>query len=234
MSDFKLHEITLKSGCYTLLPKLNEAQLGILSTRLTDLGYDVVLKGRLRAKRGPKRIVVCRVGYAVSNEDAGDELAPAIPELLDAPKPRVPMDTLVSKYLQTFPTNARSARVVTRLESGALWTQLREEGGCALTPDEYLVAKALLESSKGSFEVLTDYPTDQGQEVFFGHRPYYLSRLECHEAAETLARVGVRREHGAYLPREGLIEAARRVRLGGVDWGRVLKGLGEWCGFQPD
>ena len=81
--------------------------------------------------------------------------------------------------------------------------------------------------------MLTDFPADGSKVKILGPRQYYLSLLDCEEAASTLRIAGARSEHNSYLPRNSVVEFESVRPFSHARWVEVIGRLGEWCHFEP-
>jgi hypothetical protein len=224
MLPFRVHHLVVSRKHYLLLPKLNDEQMSILSRRLETEGFSVDFASTINAK-SPRGVVhVDPAGLCWSLTDPEDWVIPAIPDLLRCPKQTIPLKDLASLY---FRVKGHLARMIVRVESGAVWESLRATGQCGLTPDEQAIASALLNGA-GDCPLVCDYPGENPRPMVYGRRRYFSVRFG--EARESrLTMIGEERASNAYLPRDGLIRPRPPVRLS--DFEDSFSDLGEWCFF---
>lgn len=238
LEPFLFHAIDTGGRTTILLPKLNRAQVEIIRERLESLGFKTAGYFAIRAERKGTVVHVRPSGLCWSSSDPTDVIAPVVPRLLSAKKENVTPEELEGYYF----TPKESSGLVRlnlkpRIESSALWDQLRARGLCGLTPDEHTVYKSLLESGGGECRLLTDFPVEGSVMRRKGRKVYFDSSLEPEEAASTLRVVGLTQERNSYLPRDSLLEFGalglsqdkkkERQR-------RVFADLGEWCYFTSE
>jgi len=166
--------------------------------------------------------------------DCSDEVLPAIPEILSAPKETGPLATLESMYFKIVRSGRRAAvRLTTRLESSTSWDVLRASGDCALTPDEHAIATFLMRKARGTCSLLTDFLGDGSVPRVCGRRRYFESTLGLSEAGSTLRSVGERAPRNSYLPRDGTLRLSGSLAFSRDEVEGLYAGLGEWCYFAP-
>jgi hypothetical protein len=229
---FALHQLHIQSlGRYYLpLPKLTEAQLKQLSAHLEARGFSVRPgsgSGRRVAVRGHERIAIDgTLGLAGSGADLLDALAPAVPGILASPRG----DTGgAARYYSLKRTGAAAVlQFFPRLESLRVWTYLRREGTCGLTPDEAAVLRHLLGKASGSSQIrcVTATPKMGSRPLQVGRRVYYESDLPVREFLASLRTIDSgERGSASYLPRGSVLEVPG-VR---VDTSPAVEEVGEWC-----
>ncbi len=233
MLAFKVHQLQLSGRHFLLLPKLNPAQVDLLTRRLASKGYTVRVSGEITARSKAGNVHISPNGLCWSTSDPADAVLPAIPSLLSVPKPAITSDELLAKYFR-IARRGRSAvvRLSTRVESLSLWDELRASGECGLAPDEHHVITALI-GWGGPCKLLTDFPTPSAAVRVRGRKQYYESTLGSGEARETLRTTGQRAARNSYVPRDGtlgfrLFNPPLKSKV--ID---MLLGLGEWCSFIP-
>ncbi len=232
MLRFALHQLHVPSlGRYFLpLPKLTEAQLKRLSAHLEARGFSVRLgsgSGRRVAVKGHQRIALDGVlGLAGSGADLLDALAPAVPDLLASPREGV--GGAASYYSLKRTGAAAVLQFFPRLESLRVWTCLRREGTCGLTPDEAAVLRRLLGKASRSSQIrcVTATPKTGSRPLQLGRKVYYESSLPVSEFLASLRTIDSgEADSASYLPRGSVIELPG-VR---VDSSLAVEEVGEWC-----
>ena len=226
--------MTIVGRHYILLPKLNNAQMEALASRLTQSGFLVRGSDVISAKSVKGVIHVDPRGFCWSSFDPRDEILPVIPNLLEAPKEREPLEELMASYF-TFARSGANivVKVPTRVESSTLWKDLRVSGECGLTPDEHAVVSFLFKKARGECKLLTDFPTDGSTLRIYGRRRYYESEIRPSDAGKTLRSVGRRAFRNSYLPRDGALTFESLDLPSSEELARLFKELGEWCYFRP-
>jgi hypothetical protein len=232
--EFRLHEMKLGSLYYILLPKMNSLQVRLLEKRLSSKGFTTVTRGSRKPRRVVRPVHLDPEGLCWASFEISDAVAPALPEILSAPKEAVPMSELLAKYFRA----ARSdeglvVRMKTRVESGPTWDWLRESGECALTPDEHAIACHLLLSARGPCDLVTDFPVEGSRLRIRGRKLYYDSRLAPESAKETLRSAGKKGTRNSYLPKDSILALPSAEVYPMSDYSDLLESLGEWCYFRP-
>jgi hypothetical protein len=234
LDAFRVHELSIAGRHYILLPKLNNAQIGALATRLTETGYLVRYSDVLTGTSAKGTIHVDPRGFCWSVFDPTDEVLPAIPGLLETPKERKPLNELTGLYFMVAKSKGKTmVRLSLRVESLTLWKALRGSGECGLTPDEHAVVTLLAKRTNGECRLLTDYPTDGSTTRIFGSKRYYESSLGPLEAESTLRQVGKRASRNSYVLSNGALTLDTFVLPSREALTHLFEGLGEWCFFQP-
>lgn len=232
MLRFALHQLHLPSleRYFLPLPKLTEGQLDQLSAHLEARGFSVRLGrglGRRVALKGRQRITIDgMLGLAGSGADLLDALAPAVPGLLASP--REGTDGAASYYSLKQPGTAAVLQFFPRLESLRVWTCLRREGTCGLTPDEAAVLRRLLGKASRSSQIrcVTATPNAGSKPLQLGRRVYYESDLPVPEFLASLRTIDSdEADSASYLPRSSVLELPG-VRL---DTRPAPGEAGEWC-----
>ena len=234
MPPFKIHHILLGGRHYLLLPKLATAQVQVFVKRFEKLGCRVRVAGSVTATTKEGAVHISPSGYCWASFDPSDAVLPAIPSVLDAPKERVPLESLRSMYFRS----ARAGRgtialLQTRVESSSLWDGLRAAGECGLTPDEHAIASLILRRTEGECEVVTDFPAEDSAPRICGRKRYYVSSIEAGEALATLRVAGARGPRNSYLKRDGTLGLGRFRPPTRQEWLDLFEGTGEWCSFAP-
>jgi hypothetical protein len=220
---------------YLLLPKLTTRQLSLFEKRLLKVGYGTSHKGgMLRATKGTTLIRLDPRGICHSNADVVDEIAPALPEILEAKKEAEPLENLAGRYFDAEKSAAGGVvRLWPRMESSFLWRELRAMGQCGLTPDEHAVFRSLFLHASGSCPMLSDFPSDQSVIRMIGKRRYFESVMEPATVASNLGMVGLRKSRNVYVPKDGLLRFRKLVMPSAREMTELFSGLGEWCYFLP-
>lgn len=214
------------------LPKLGASQLALLSAHLEAKGF------RVRLGRGPSRRIATRrsqriaidgkLGLASSGTDMLDAVGPAIPELL-ASRSNSPLKADITALYLSLRSSGSSSRLrfFPRLESLRIWTCLRKDGLCGLTPDEHSALKGVLKNatSTSKVECVTAWPTEASSSFQVGGKVYFRSLLPVSEFLSSLRTIGSRADSASYLPRDSAIE----LQDCEVDARLSLDDLGEWC-----
>ncbi len=139
------------------------------------------------------------------------------------------MADLAALYLRApMSVGAPSARLLTRVESGPLWSLLRASGECGLTPDERAVALALL-NGRGHCRLLTDFAEEESVARVYGRKRYFETGIDFGEAESTLRTVGERASRNSYLLGDNVLGLRRRQPLSKL--AEAFGELGEWCFF---
>jgi hypothetical protein len=195
----------------------------VLEDRLSGEGFRLKTEGvRLTAAAGSSRVTVLRSGLAWSSGDLQDLLAPAVPELLRMPAEAVEFNPyFAAKRLR----GVLEAQFFTRMEGLGLWTALRKERACGLTPDEKLAVSRTLKGTKEAVECVTDYPTEGGEMFQVGKYLYYRSLVPAAEFISRLRTVSHSFRKNCYLPRSSVV----RVKAGFRDEAGLTEETGEWC-----
>jgi hypothetical protein len=237
MLRFQLHQIHISSipRYYLPLPKMTDIQLEILSRHLEERGFSVrkgSKPGRWTALRGGQRISVDGgLGLASSGADTLDALAPAVPEILGAPKTEggnAGRD-VAERYFSLKRSGASvELQFFPRMESLRTWTCLRREGLSGLTPDEAAVLKHVLgRAGTSRVRCVTAMPRSGSRRLQVGRKLYYESALSIPEFLSSLRVIDSGRvDSASYLPRDSIF-AMSKVRL---DASLSADELGEWCG----
>jgi hypothetical protein len=226
LPKFELHQIRLESvdRYYLPLPKLTAGQLSDLGSRLSRNGLSVrtVAGERLHAGGGHRSLVVARSGLAWSGSELLDALAPAVPDLLSHRRAEEPSNPY---YAAKRIDGGFEVQFFLRMEGLRLWTALRSEGECGLTPDEKVVASRLLLGSDRPIECVTDYPTDDGSLLRVGRRQYFRSLVSPEELVDRLRTTSSASSRNCYLPRSSVVRLNARV----LPACPAPEELGEWC-----
>jgi hypothetical protein len=214
---------------------MNNAQMIVISKRLTLAGYSVVHSNSLLAKSSHSKIRIDASGVCRSTTDVADVIIPEIPDILCMKKEPISMGELKSLYLATGRSGKKTRiRVSTRTESCLLWELMRASDSCGLSPDEHAVATFLLERARSACDVVTDFPEVGSVIRMVGRRRYFDSKVDPATAATTLRVAGAKSARNSYLPRDGMLELANFAKPSAVDWFGLFKELGEWCYFTPE
>ena len=229
MFEYNLHEIQIGHRHYLLLPRLNQAQVGMLGALLKERGFDVELGRLMNVRKHGATFHIDPVGVCWSTTDPADFIAPVIPKLLEARKePILPRD-LSSKYFRRVRRGALTAfRLSTRIETTPLWRSLRASGLCALAPDERAVAAFLIGLSDGC-ALVTDFPTRSSRVRMIGKRQYYESFLTPGDAGDTIRAAGEKGPRNSYLPTDGTLRFRTFRSPRTEDFQALSDRLGEWC-----
>ncbi len=231
---FKVHQLELGGKRFLLLPKLNERQVGILENRLAKAGFSVERGPLLRARSKDGTISLSPAGVSWSAFDASDALLPAIPDLVDAPKERVPLTRLRESYFKGSTSDgATRVQLHARIEHSSIWSKLRASGQSGLTPDEHAVARFFIARAKGYCGLVTDFPVDDPTPHIFGRKRYFDSSVDPAEALSTLRVVGAQSARNAFLRRDGSLGFAGVSPVTRREWLDFFDELGEWCFFTP-
>jgi hypothetical protein len=227
-------QLNLGGTEYLLLPKLIPPQLEILSRRLSKIGLKVTGGPTLTGRRPGQTIRISPSGLCWSNRDLLDSVVPTIPDLLDVKKQPARASDVARLYFRA----SRVGRTVTlrfllRIESGLLWTKLRRDDACGISPDEHSVITSILSANSGGCEMVTDFPVEGSRVRVIGTKQYYASLLSCSGIASTLRSASGRQERNSYLTESGTVVLDSVKRHAPHELLRVLKGLGEWCYFDP-
>ncbi|MDG6981711.1 MAG: hypothetical protein JRN51_11455 [Nitrososphaerota archaeon] len=191
------------------MPKLNKEQISLLSRRFDSAGFRVEAGPILSARTTSRAIHVDPAGLCWGSPDPSDYLLPSIPDILGCEKEKASPEELIGKYFVfSSERGEHSVRVNPRLESLGTWDELRATGGCALSPDEQCMARALLEGAAGPCRLVTDFLADESNALLMGRRSYYDSRLPAGEACKTLRAVDCLGPRNAYIPRNGVLSLA--------------------------
>ncbi len=234
MIPFRIHHFLLGGRHYILLPKLNQGQIGILTKRFAKAGRSVKVRGLITARLKEGTLHVSPDGLCWSAFDPSDSVLPAIPDLLAAPKERVPIQTLKAKYLRPASTGSKTPlRITTRIESSSSWDKLRASGDCGLAPDEHAVVSLLLKGSRARCSLVTDFPVTGSIPRICGRKRYYDSRLEIGEALSSLRVVGSRFPRNSYLARDGLFQLGEFRLPSSDDWRSLFHEVEDWCSSVP-
>ena len=237
MLRFSLQQVYVPSlGRFFLpLPKLTNAQLEKLSAHLRARRFTVRLGSQPTkrvALRGTQRIAIDgALGLASSGADLLDAIAPAVPDLLAAPRPgagKVGGDEAASYFSMKGSGASSQLQLFPRMESLRTWTCLRRDGLCGLTPDEGVVLKHLLGRASGvsNVECVTDRPRPGSKPLQVGKNVYYQSTIPVAEFLSSLRTIDSGSTTSAtYLPRDSVL-ALPRARL---DTRLTADELGEWC-----
>ena len=230
---FGLHQVQMGETYCLLLPKLNSLQVGMLSSRLEGLGFDVRRGEPLRARKRGFSVAVSSTGVCRSNHDPADVVAPVVPDLLAAPKEPIDLDVLLGMYYHAKSGLHGAVRFSARVESGSSWLKLRKEGSCGLSPDERLVLAHVMSAGAGRCGVVTDFPTDRGSTIRAGDRLYYRSSIPTSLASALLRTSGETGPRNVYLPADGVITFRQWAPPSRRELLDVALELGEWCSFRP-
>jgi len=232
MLEFHLNCIRLSGRFILLLPKMTPGQIEIVLDRLTSIGLKIQRGGTLKGKMGRQSFQLNANGWCSSNFDSTDVIAPIIPCLLGTAKEPCTSEEAGKLYFRREKTDRELImKFVSRIESGTLWTRLREAGECAVTPDEHAVFSGILREMPGRFAMVTDFPSRGAKRMFIGGRMYFAAMLTGTEAASTLRSIDSKHERNSYLPRNGIIRVrySPRVSIREPDF----YDFGEWCSFRP-
>jgi hypothetical protein len=238
MLPFRLHQLHVPSlHRYLLpLPKLIGLQLDVLTAHLEQRGFNVRLGGgpsKRIALRGTQRISIDGgLGLASSASDMLDAVAPAIPEILAAPRVGSGSKTgqdMADRYFSVKRSGASTQlQLFPRLESLRTWTCLRRDGLCGLTPDEAAVLRHVLGRASSASRVVCVMATPRSGSRRFqvGRNLYFESAVPVSEFLSSLRTIDSgQADSASYLPRDSVIA------LPGVKLDTRLAGdeLGEWC-----
>lgn len=234
MDAFRVHELAISGRHYIMLPKLNTIQVDALARRLSKNGFLIRRSNVLTATSSKCVIHVDPRGFCWSVFDPGDEVLPAIPDLLSVSKETRPVEELSGLYYMVAKSKGKTVlRLSPRVESMTLWKSLRASGECGLTPDERAVVAFLMEKTNGECRVLTDYPTDGSTPRIYGKRRYYESSLVPSEVESTLRSVVQRAYRNSYVPRNGALMLDSFLLPSKDELIHLFGDLGEWCYFEP-
>jgi hypothetical protein len=232
---FRIHQFRIGRVHLLLLPKMNNAQMMVISKRLTEAGYAVERSDSLLAKSGHSKIRIDASGVCRSTTDIADLIIPVIPDILSLKKESICIGELKSLYLATGrPGKKTRIRISTRTESCLLWELMRASDSCGLSPDEHAVSSFLFEHTSGACDVVTDFPEEGSMIKMLGRRRYFDSRIGPSTAAMTLRVAGAKSARNSYLPRDGMLGLTSFERPSAMDWLGLFKELGEWCYFTPE
>ena len=230
---FKVHQLRLRGRYCLLLPKMNGAQIRLFAERFEEKGFSLRKRSPVVARSREGTIRISQPGISWSSFDPSDLVLPSIPDILTAPKQRVPLDELGAMYFGIQRAEGGMAvRLSPRVVSSALWRELRKVGGCALAPDEHLVCSLLIRKGRGC-ELVTDFPCDGSNSMTLGRKLYFSSALESKEAISTLRAVGTRKPRNSYLRRDGFLKVAGFSPPGKVELYEAFSEIGDWCSFEP-
>lgn len=214
---------------------MTNAQMKVISKRLTKAGYSVEHSHSLLARSGHDKIRIDASGVCRSTTDITDVIIPAIPDILSFEKEPILMDELRSLYLAIGgPGNEARVRISTRTESCLLWELMRASGTCGLSPDEHAVASFLFKHARGDCDMVTDFPDEKSVIKMLGRRRYFNSKIDPATAAMTLRLAGAKSVRNSYLPRDGMLGLESFDKPSALDWAGLFKELGEWCYFTPE
>jgi len=225
MLRFSLHQLELEAlgRFFVPLPKLSSAQALFLEQRMVERGFSVRAANRAIGRKGGPQVTIELSGLAWSNGDLLDAIGPAIPELLSFPKETSSADPYFvmkrspgSCELQFFP----------RMESGRIWSALRAEGKCGLTPDEGLMVRRQLKGVNNLTNCVSGNPRSGSSRIQIGRTPYYESALPGDVLASSLRVIDSNPAGNAYLPKSATLKFDGGVRF---PESPVDNDLGEWC-----
>jgi hypothetical protein len=237
---FRIFQIYISSVHRYLLPlpKMTDAQLGILSRHLGARGFNVRVggkPGRRIALNGSQRISIDGgLGLASSSSDMLDALGPAVPEMLAASteggKTEAGQDP-VDRYLSLKSSGGSvELQFFPRLESLRMWTYLRTDGLSGLTPDEAAVIEHVLgRAASGSSRVrcVTAKPRRDSRSLQVGRRIYYETTMPVHEFLSSLRTIDSPQvDSASYLPRDSVFVLSKVPKDTEISPGE----LGEWYG----
>lgn len=231
MLKFRLAQIRVDSleRYFLPLPKLGSPQIVLLREHLEGKGFHVKRSpgsSRWVASKGGLRMAIDGgLGVAASSEDMLDFIAPAIPAILESRKTTDGAD-VSSRYISVKSSkNSSNLHVSPRLESLAIWTALRGEGLCGLTPDEAEALRRVLNGARGEVECVTDSPREGAKHIQVSRRVYYRSVVPVAEFLASLKTVDSGGEGPwTYLPRDSIL----RVKGLGPTPQVSPAELGEW------
>ncbi len=234
MIPFRIHHFLLGGRHYILLPKLNRGQIEILAKRFAKAGYPVEVRGLITARLREGTIHVSPDGLCWSAFDPSDSVLPAIPDLLAAPKEKVPVQILKARYLRPARTGVSTAmRISTRIESSSSWDKLRASGDCGLAPDEHAVVSLLLNGARAKCTLVTDFPVTGSVPRVCGRKRYYDSRLEIGAALSSFRVVGSRFPRNSYLERDNSLRLDGFSAPSSDDWRNLFHEVEDWCSSVP-
>jgi hypothetical protein len=229
---YRVQRLEVRGMNYILLPKLNQAQMELLSRRLTGGSLPAGQRGSFTAKSGQDRIHVDAGGLCWSSSDPSDHVIPEIPDLLGCEKEALGAIEVLRLYLHFDDGRGHGkVRMNTRIESGWNWDTLRTSDECGLAPDERLIVLWFAEGSEGDVVTTTDYPGAGARPFKVGRKTYFESSLNAAELSETLRVAGKRKPRNSYLPRDNILSAVDKAFLF-HDSMKVLEELGDWCSFK--
>jgi hypothetical protein len=233
--SFRIHQLCFGRLHLLLLPKMTNAQMKVISRRLTKAGYSVEHSHSLLARSGHDKIRIDASGVCRSTTDIADVIIPTIPDILSFEKEPIPMDELRSFYLAIgMSGNGARVRISTRTESCLLWEIMRTSGTCGLSPDEHAMSSFLFKHARGECDMVTDFPGEESAIKMLGRRRYFNSKIDSATAAMTLRVAGSESVRNSYLPRDGMVGFASFDEPSAQDWVGLFKELGEWCYFTPE
>jgi hypothetical protein len=208
--------------------------MDILEERLAKKGTTSRGRTSLVAKTKDGVIHVDPAGLCWSAVDPSDSILPAIPDLLAAPKERIPLNDLKAMYFRVAQRSGETAiNLTTRLEASTKWDSLRAAGECGLAPDEHALASFILERTRMPCTMLTDFPIEGAVSRIFGRRRYYEGLVDSEVAASTLSKVGDRPHRSSFIERDCALRFTGPLHLSEIDLASLLGNLGEWCFFTP-
>lgn len=224
MLRYEVKQVYLEDlGRYYLpIPKFGEEQLDFLASDLGRRGFEVA-KGRLLKARGDgTRFTINPAGLVSSSDDLLDSALPSVVNTLG-------FESTVADSNPYFAAKRKADHVEVqffpRMEGLRIWTSLRRQNECGLTPDEATILKSLLGRSKRLVDCVTDYPTDGCTPIQMGRRQYYSSRVSPAEFLSNLRTLTHRPGRSSYLPRTSLFQVDSGMgQVGGL--GLELR---EWC-----
>ena len=230
---FKVHQIVIRKRRYLLLPKLAQAQMGIIAKRLEEKGCFLRGVDPIVAHSSEGVVSVSKGGVCRSTFDASDLVLPSIPEILASPRENTPLEDVLSCYLSHAKTkDGEVVRFSPRVESWSAWSALRADEGCALSPDEQALVAFVMSKAK-LCDLVTDFPIDGSKPRRIGGGLYFDTALEGASAVSTLRRVGERRERNSYLKRDGILRLHGFSYPDQKEWLGLFADLGDWCSYIP-
>lgn len=225
MLKYEVRQLYLadKERYYLPIPKLNLDQFRSMADDLRSRGFSVAPGDKLTARLDDSRVVISRTGLAWSSSELLDAVVPSVARLLDTPK-AAPESGAYFAAKKT--TDGFEIQLFLRLEGLGLWSSLRRQDGCGLTPDEALVIETLVGDSNEHVDCVTDYPTDGCSAMQVGRHQYYRSSIPAKEFATRLRTISRKSSRNVYLPRTSII----RILTSSITVGASLSDeLGEWC-----
>jgi len=222
---YEVHEMHVEGmdRYYLPLPKLTLGQLQAFEERLASSGFSVRREGDLlKAEDTSYRITISRSGLASSGCEMLDAISPAIPGLSRFPREPVAANPyFTAKKMQ----GGFEVQFFPRMEGLRIWTALRKEGKCGLTPDEKAAISQVLLGTDQPIECGTDYPTEGCSLLQTGRKQYYHSSVPSSEFASRLRTVSNSYTKNCYLPRSSVV----KVKTKSLPTFHLGEALGEWC-----
>ena len=225
MLKYEVHQVHLEgmNRYYLPLPKLTSQQLRAFEERLGSRGFSVKREGELlKAQDSSCRMLIARSGLAWSGCEMLDALSPAAPGLSHFPREPVAANPY---FMAKKMRGGFEVQFFPRMEGLRIWTALRREGKCGLTPDEKAAISKVLLGVDQPLDCVTDYPTEGCSLLQTGRKQYYFSSVSSGEFVSRLRTVSSTYSRNCYLPRSSVI----KVKAKSLPTFDIGEELGEWC-----